>query len=321
MELLGFYDQPYQVAVSRPPAPARVSALVTSIHRTSRPLTSSERVTDLWETTEVNESAMEWWKPQVVARRKLGGRRIRTSSLLVALVVAIGLISVTWSLVQRPGRAAEESLHTMGSDTEALLQTLPAVEEVVAGIGQPDAPDLTLSTERVLEAESAARRVFADAGSQTGPRRDAAVSAAGGVLEATSRVNQLLAYRLSAERLLVPPALPPNPGETDLPSATEAVAGWRAEIETGVADLAPEVLPDHRSGLQEWLGSLDGWQSTYLDAIRQEDGQATRASVADLESQILNLRQALLDELAEEGGDLRVQIADARQEAERLLGD
>lgn len=321
MELLGFYDQPYQVAVSRPPPPPRVSAIVTSMHRSSQALNSNERVSDLWETTEVNESALDWWKPQVIARRKLGGRRMRTSSLLTALIVMVGLVFLTWSLVQRPGRAAEESLQAMASDTRVLLQTLPAVEEVVTGIGQPDAPDLTLSTERVLDAESAARQLFADAGSQSGPRRDAAVSAAGGVLEATSRVNQLLAYRLSAERLLVPPVLPSSPGETDLPSATEAVAGWRAEIETGVSDLAPEVLPDHRNGLEQWLGSLDAWQSQYLDAIRQEDSPATGSAVADLESQILDLRQTLLDELAEEGGDLRVQIADARQAAERLLGD
>lgn len=246
---------------------------------------------------------------------------MRTSSLLTALVMAVGLIFVTWSLVQQPGRAAAESRQTIGSDTRALLQTLPAVEDVVTGIGQSDAPDLTLSTQRVLEAESAARQLFADAGSQAGPRRDAAVSAAGGVLEATSRTNQLLAYRLSAERMLVPPVLPSAPDETDLPSATEAVAGWRAEIETGVADLAQEVLPDHLRGLEAWLGSLDTWQGQYLDAIRQEDPQAMEATVADLESQILELRQTLLDELAEEGGHLRVRIADARQEAERLLGD
>lgn len=320
MELLGFYDRPYQVAVDRPAAPRRTSSIVTAVHRTAPTRNFSERVSALWETTEVDESALDWWKPQIIARRKLGGRRMRMSSVFLALTVAVGLAFLLFSALQRPQRAAEESLQAISSDSRALLGTLPAVEEVVTSLGNPDSPDLTLSTERVLEAEAAARQLFTDAGSESGSRRDAAVSAAGSVLEATGRINRLLAYRLAAERMLVVPALPSDPAETDLPSATEAVAGWRAEIETSVSDLAPEVLPDHRNGLAGWLESLDTWQSQYLDALRQEDAQATRVALADLDSQIRGLRQDLLDDLAEAGGELRADLAGARRQAERLLG-
>lgn len=321
MELLGFYDQPYQVKVTPPPTPPRAAAIVTFAPHSPRGLTPSGRVSALWDTTEVDESAMERWRPQIIRRRKLGGRRTRMSTLLTALVALVGLVFVSWSLVQRSDRAAEESLQNIGADTREFLRTLPAVEEIVSGIGNPDPPDLTLSTERILDAESSARQLFADAGAQEGSRRDQAVAAAGGVLEATGRANQLLAYRLAAERMLVVPSLPSDPAATDLPSATEAVAGWRAEIETEIDELAPDVLAGYQSALEEWLRSLDAWQGQYLDAVRQEDRQATGEAVAELEAQIVELRQGLLDELAQAGGELRSEIADARRQAERLLGE
>lgn len=321
MELLGFYDEPYQIAVERPRIPQRAAGIVTATHRSGGAANASARVSALWETTEISESALEWWKPQIVGRRKLGGRRTRLSTLLAAGAALLGLIFVTWSLIQRPGRMAEESLQTLGSHTAVLLETLTPVEEIVSRIGNPEPPDLSLSTQVVLDAESAARQVFTDAGSHSDQRRDVAVAAAGGVLDATRRTNQLLAYRLATERTLEAPALPSSLEETDLPLATEAVAGWRAEIETAVEDLAPEVLPDHRSALDDWLGSLDTWQVEYLDAIRLEDGAAMREALEDLESQILGLRQTLLDQLAEAGGEIRAQVADSRQAAERLLAD
>lgn len=320
MELLGFYDEPYQIAVERPRTPRRSSAVVRSGHRPSGATTASGRVSELWETTEISDSALEWWKPQVIGRRRLGGRRVRLSTLTAALATVVGLVFVGVSLLQRPGRVAEESRETLATDTVALIESLTLVEEVVRGIGNADPPDLSVSTERVLKAESAARELFTDAGEHSDQFRDTAVSAAGAVLDATRRTNQLLAYRLATERSLVVPPLPSSVSETDLPSATEAVAGWRAEIETAVADLAPDVLPHHHGALTEWLGTLDRWQTRYLDSIRQEDNGALGEALADLESQIGGLRRILLDELAEAGGELRSQLAEARKEAERLVG-
>lgn len=320
MEILGFYDRPYQVAVDRPPPPRRVPALVTTRHHPSPGRNSSQHVADLWETTELDDSALEWWKPQVIARRKLGGRRVRTSTLLIGLTVAATLGFLLFTAVQRPGRAAQESSEAISSDARSLLAALPAIEEVAGGIGNAEPPDLTSSTARVLDAEAAARELFGDAGRASGPGREAAVSAAGSVLEATGRMNRLLAYRLAVERALVAPTLASDPAQTDLPSATEAVASWRAEIEISISELAPEVLPDHRDRLEAWLESLDIWQAGYLDALRQEDPRATRAAVEDLDSQIGDLHTGLLDDLAGAGGELRAELADARREAERLLG-
>lgn len=321
MEVLGFYDEPYQVAVSRPPRPLRAAATVTSTHRPPPAANSTARVSALWETTEVSASALEWWKPHVVARRKLGGRRTRLSSMGTGGLIGVILFTLVVLAVQRPGRVAEESLGMMRADAAALLESLPPLEAVVISIGRSDVPDLSASTAATLAAESAARALFADAGGLIDETRDDTVTAASGMLEVTSRTNRLIAYRLAAESAFIRPSLPTAPDETDLPSATEAVASWRAEVETSLGDLASDVLPEHRATIDEWLGTLGTWQTTYLDTLRQADAVTMAAAVEDLEGQIARLHEELLAELADAGGDLLSQLADSRRTVERLLRD
>ncbi|MFP3915761.1 MAG: hypothetical protein ACLFWM_12860 [Actinomycetota bacterium] len=321
MEVLGFFDEPYQVAVERIPRPRPMPAIVSSAPAPSGGMDSRSRVSSLWETTEVDPSALEWWKPEVVRRRKLGGSRIRLSAVVAALTATVVLVALLAAAIQRPAREERESLASLRADTAVLREALSPLEEVAAGLGSEEAPDLSASTERVLAAERAARGVFTGAGALADPPREAAAALAGDVMEVTGRANRLLAYRLAAGRALTLPDLPIAPTGADLPATTEAVAGWRAEIETAVEDLAPDVLPDHHSGVVAWLDTLDDWQSEYLDALRQENGEAMAGAVADLESGIREQRMALLDELAEAGGDLRGVVSDARQAAEGLLAD
>lgn len=321
MELLGFYDQPYQVAVKHPPLRRRTRPVITTgvAHRPAESATS--RVSALWETTEVDEAALDWWKPHIVARSKLGGRSVRLSSIGLWATVALVMSALAWYLIGRPAQVAEESLVTLRGEAAALIDTLPPLEALVAAIGNRQAPNLSSSTGVVLEAESAARSVFERAGTLEGEARDMGISAASSVLEATARVNRLLAYRLAAEEALVAPNLPSAPDETDLPSATEAVTAWRAEVETAVAGLPSGVVRPHFEELEAWLGGLDEWQAAYMDGIRQENAAAIQAAIGDLNNQIQDLADSLLAQLEEGGGELVTQIADARATLEALLGD
>lgn len=322
MELLGFYDEPYQIQVSRPSAPARARQVLRVAHSTSPAADSGSRVATLWETTELDDSALEWWKPQVIARRKLGGKRLRTSSILLALVAVVGLSVVSWSALQRPGQQAQESATAVRVAAAALAETLAPLREMARQVGAPEAPDLSAATAVALAAEAEARALFTGAGElpETGDsRRDAAVSAASAVLDASSGLNRLVAYRLTAESVLVAPSLPADPTPAELPDVTATVAEWRAEVSTAVEELPAEVLPDNRAGLEGWVAGLEQWQQEYLDAVREDDAGSAAAAESRLRDDIGSLIADMQLALGDAGESIAAQVDVAESDLAVLL--
>jgi hypothetical protein len=323
MEVLGFYDEPYVVRVA--PPPRRIPRPVVTTAPPMTPATdATSRVASLWETTQIEESALEWWRPQVVARRRLGGSRVRVSTL-GALAAAIFLIVLTISSVLS-GRSeqVEQTRSTIITEAVALENLLPQLSDVVTALDDPTGPDLATSTEILLSAESTARRLFSAAGSlqeDDSDIRAAAVTGASEVLEVTSRVNRLLAYRLAVDGILQPPALPDAPGSDQLAAVTESVTGWRVEVELALEEITSSALPAHNALLEEWMKGLDAWQARYLDAVRQDDVEGAGAARADLEDQLASLGAALRSELATVSGELLSQLGDATTAIDRLVGD
>jgi hypothetical protein len=323
MELLGFYDEPYQIHVSRPSTPARARQVLRVTHPTSAAADSGSRVANLWETTELDDSALEWWKPQVIARRKLGGHRLRTSSVLIAVVAVVGLTMLIWSALQRPGQRAQESAAAVEASAAGLAETLPPLSEMALQVGAPEAPDLSDATAVALAAEGEARTLFTGAGelSETGDAlRETAVSSASAVLDATSGLNRLVAYRLTAESVLVAPALPSDPSPSELPEVTATVADWRAEVSTAVEELPADVLPENRAGLEGWVAGLEEWQQQYLDAVREGDIGAVQAAETRLRGDIGDLIEGMRSALSEAGAAIAAQVDTAGAELAALLG-
>lgn len=313
MEILGFYDEPYQIHVDGPRPPRRVARLVAAQH--SVPPTHTSEVSRLWDSTQLEESTLDWWKPQVVARRKLGGRQVRLSGLATWLVIAaIGILGI-WLIVQRPSQVAEQAATAVQIDAESLTQELPALHALATSLGDDEAPDLTEATATVLAAESAARALFDDAGDlgeEAGPMRDSSIAVASTVLESTSRINRLVAYRLAAERALVEPTVPADPSSVELSAATELVAEWRANIEATLASLPETVLADDRRRLDEWGRSLGTWQAEYLDSVREGDANGMAAALEDQRARITQLRAQLLGDLVIAGDEIAAGIDTAR---------
>lgn len=321
MELLGFYDEPYAIRVERPSTPRRASSLVTAGHVPNKANTTSN-VAALWETTELVAEGLDRWRPNVVARRRLDGRRMRFSSMAAGVAAAVLLAVLAWSLSERPARVAEESTDLIRQHATELNQALPALVNLVSTLGEAEAPGLAISTAASMEAEGAARALFADAGRLTQDSevaREAAVAAASSVLDATGRVNRLVAYRLATENTLVPPDLPTAPKPADLPAVTELVTGWRAGVESSLAEAAPTVLPDHRAAMEDWVGSLGDWQTRYLDAVRLGETEGVAAETRQVRQEIETLRRALLESLGAAGGELHLQLVDVETSVRRLL--
>lgn len=323
MELLGFYDEPYQIEVFRPPTPRLARELVHARHGFERPPEHTSQVAALWQTTELDDSALEWWKPQVIARRKLGGRRLRFSAVLLwgAIVLVVGLLG--WLTLQRPGQVAEEALVTLRADVRSLDASIPPLRELALSLAADEAPDLAEAAEIALTAEGEARKAFTGAGELGADReaeREAAVAGASDILDASSRINRLVAYRLTAESALVEPGLP-DTADVDLTAATGSVAEWRSGVESTLGELPAAVLPDHRSALTDWMAGLEGWQQRYLDAVREENGEAVRSALEGLQGEIRVLRADLLGDLAGAGEEIAAQIDQASVALAPLLSD
>lgn len=323
MELLGFYDEPYQIQVFRPPTPRPARELVHARHGFERPPEHTSQVAALWQTTELDDSALDWWKPQVIARRKLGGRRLRFSAVLLwgAIVLVVGLLG--WLALQRPGQVAEEALVTLRADVRSLDASIPPLRELALSLAADEAPDLAEAAEIALTAEGNARKAFTGAGELGAGReaeREAAVAGASDILDASSRINRLVAYRLTAESAMVEPGLP-GTADADLTAATGSVAGWRSGVESTLGELPAAVLPDHRAALTDWMAGLEGWQQRYLDAVREENGEAVRSDLERLRGEIRALRADLLSDLAEAGEEIAAQIDQASAALAPLLSD
>ena len=323
MEVLGFYDEPYVVRVAPQRRPIG-RPVVTAEAPRAPSADATSRVAGLWETTQIEENALEWWRPQVISRRRLGGRRVRLSSLVMTVAAIVMVVVGVSRATSDRAEQAQRTREVITVEAASLREVVPRLSDVIRSLDDPAGPDLATSTEVVLSAESAARTLFSAAGGlgeDDADVRAASISVASDVLEVTSTVNRLLAYRLAVEGVLQPPPLPDTPTSQDLAAVTEAVTGWRVEVELALEEIASSALPGHHEPLQGWVAGLDRWQAAYLDSVRQDDADAVGAARADLESQLASLGDDMRSELSVAGGELLSQLGDATAVIDRLLGD
>ncbi|HJR91616.1 MAG TPA: hypothetical protein VJ938_04205 [Acidimicrobiia bacterium] len=308
MQLLGFDDEVDSVYVEHRAFTER-SAVATQ----SRPVQDQvrsvvsnavSRVQDLWETTEISSDTLEKWVPGVIARRKLRPNAYRAGTWVWLGAGVFAVMLLFWLFVARPNAAAAEANANLSNGAREVAGSIAAVQEVAASLAAPRPPDLVGSTQTALQAESGARALFTAAGALDESddtavgRRDLAVEGAGAVLEATSRINRLLAYRLSAEQALVPPDLPADPAAVDISTLSGQVAAWRAAVSETVEALPDDVLPEDTARLAGWEADLQQWQETYLDALREGKLKQAGAAVTDQTERIQGLRTQLLADAA-----------------------
>lgn len=324
MEILGFYDEPYRIQGERAsiPPPMTTAArpvdppAVAPARDTSKPLIAS-----LWEQIDIGETLLDW-TPTVIARRKLGGRTLSTGVIVTSLVLSAVLSAVLWFVLQRGPRieAVAESAFTQA--VTEVDDSASNLKGVATSLGAADAPDLSEASAALLDVEDDARSLFSLAGElpDDDPRRAAAVATSGTILESASRTSRLLAYRLAAEQILVPPVLPTDPSATDLAGATERATAWRANAQSALDDLPAGTLDAHRRLMDGWVDGLEPWQVSYLDGVRNGDTVAMASAVTAASAHIEELRSNLLNRLDEVGGEIAGEVDGALSTTERLLG-
>ena len=319
MELLGFYDEPYRVYVAPTRKARRTAAQPVPMAHTTRVTHSSsaDLVADLWETTQLESSALEWWNPGVVARRKLGGSRVRTATAVGTLIGFALLVVLGWFVFSRPAQMEAQATVAFDVAAQSMPDALEPLKGVALSLGADTPPDLVEASTAVLSAESVTRDFFSAAGSlessSNAAVRESAVATAGQVLETTSELSRLLAFRLATGQALVLPDVPSDPSTLDIGVVTERIAEWRAGVDATIADIPDGVLAETQANIAHWQSQHQEWQIRYLDAYRTGDAEAVAQALREQESAVVELRSDMLTGLEQAGSDIAGSIDRAAQ--------
>lgn len=324
MEILGFYDEPYGIRGERVTVPPRpVDSPLDARMRQSEPDHDASKplIASLWEQIDLGEGILDW-KPSVIMRSKLGGRTLSTTVIVTSLVLSALVSGVLWFALQRGPRMEAAVGSALERATTQVSDSVGELAEVSRSLGASDAPDLSAASAAILQAEDDARGLFTRAGEldEDDPRRATAVASAGTILDSASRASRLLAYRLAAEQVLVPPVLPSDPSATDLATATEEATAWRADVESSLEELPTATLGEHRELMGAWARGLESWQVTYLDAVREGDTVGMASAITSESAEIAKLHTDLLERLERAGDELGHELDEARSMLQRLLG-
>jgi hypothetical protein len=298
LESLGFYDPTtVVVAVSAPKA-------ATSILPETKPIASRAPL--------IPDLDLVGWKPHVIARSKLNPGAFRLTTAGVVAVATVVVVTLVLAVIRTP-QISETRLHQdLATQATTLQGALTSLNEALGSGNEIGA----VTTTALVDVDIASRGLF-EAASRLDPNTDqsmrsAAVSVAERSLDLESRITQAFSYRLVLGPLWRTPDLA---AVTDPADAAEALAPWQAQIK----DLEPSlpdqgVLAGHASDVSAFIGGIDSWAPTYLDALAVGDMTAVAAALETLESRLASLAHSAEAVIAEA-------VANAQAESQLLVSD
>ena len=298
LESLGFYDPTsVVVAVSAPKAAMPVKP-------EPRPIASRAPL--------IPDLDLVGWKPHVIARSKLNPGTFRLTTAGVVAVATVVVITLALAVIRAP-QISETRLHQgVATQATALQTALTSLDEALASGDGADA----VATTALVDVDMASRGLF-EAASRLDPNTDqamrsAAISVAERSLDLEAGITQALSYRL----VLGPLWRSPDLGALSDPAdAAEALAPWQAQIKDLEPSLpASNLLAVHASDVANFIGDIDEWAPTYLDALAVGDMTAAAAALETLESRLAGLAHSAEAVIAEI-------IADAQSESRLLVSE
>ncbi|MFQ5967893.1 MAG: hypothetical protein ACE5MI_09830 [Acidimicrobiia bacterium] len=259
----------------------------------------------LWEATEESLILEEEWAPEEPesARRSyvpfwiVGG-----AAVLVATVAAV------WVATGSNTRSNED-LRVEYAEASAQLRETTAL---VAGTLDPitsldvETGDVSGAAAAIADLEAAARRAtgVASEAPPTGPFQETdpdiepiranlrtAAERAG---ELELRLAEVLTYQLLLDRSFQLPPLPYAITQDNIPALGVEITLATAETTEAVDQLPRDpALANHRQRVVNFAERLETWQVEYLEAVRNDDLDATSALIEEFETGVANLRRDL----------------------------
>lgn len=251
----------------------------------------------------------------------LGGGRMRWSVALLSVLIAVSSLATGWWLYRQPQVAAEAATADLDSKATSLVQALVATDLVLTrleqGAGAIEAEDTLAGLDR------AARDLFAAAAAlpaTMADERTQATTAAASALEVERALEAAMAFGGGLTAGLLEPRLETDPALSSISDAALAFTDWRTDLAEMAATLPPDAAPVTAAALGALLDGLDGYQTRYLDAMREQDAEAAATTVAALVAEIVGIHRDGDEELANLAEALRDQVSRIRGTLVALVG-
>jgi hypothetical protein len=261
MESLGFIDRPdvastWKTVVETEPATGR--------HHSGP-------------TGDTIEEAFSNWKPSEVGKGLLEGN-IRWAIVIGTLMIAVGLAGIGYWIYQLPAASTDQAISRINVAALDLNNQLDIVrranDELRAGeFG---------SSAELYAAEGAARDLFEAAALDSLPltTRSLAADAASTTLEASRLITDARTFGAALIPVLAFPDLETDSTIITINEAAVSFGEWHSHLEQVRLALPVGTMSEILSELEILSVDLEGMQSRYLDALREDD---RRGAIAALE--------------------------------------
>jgi hypothetical protein len=280
------------------------------------PETTSETVGRMWESQD-SGGPLDDWAPEAMDRAISSRRTFRWTSLILA-VLAVTLVAVALVLLPSIARSRANDRRQLYRDALSDLRNeLPDTQTSLAIATDPGS-DLTEIQDRSTEltqlasyvsgVEEATQLPLPTAPPLTSkapindlePIRSRLEPIATNGLTIQRRISNLVSYRSLLGSFLQLPELPTAADSAQQSELRVALAAANAESASVLSELPSDVaLDDHHAQARALSERFADWQVEYLEALRTEDVATAQTLVAELETSIADLNNALVTPLAQ----------------------
>jgi hypothetical protein len=264
----------------------------------------------------VPDMELAGWAPHVIARSKLGQRRLRPSSA-AGLVVLVGLSLLAALLLRNTDTQASAEIEAAAAVVE-LVDSLDSVQRVALPAAPDANADLAAATAALIHLERNARVLFDVAASlpEGSETRGATASLGAAALDLGRNLGDTWTYHLALIPLWRMPELPLSGVATE---EAATLAAWQVELLAARQGInPPPFLEDHRDAYERLLSEFDPWRISYLDALTANDETAAGAAVNELTATIDDLKQSLTRATGSIKQDMVTKIEELSRQAETL---
>jgi hypothetical protein len=276
---------------------------------------TSELVRELW-AADAGPEDLSSLSPQALSKTVQRRRNFRWPMVAVALLI-IGLVAgaLLWLPGTSTARASEvatgyqlayAALYEDLAPAQQVLATLtdPTAEAADQGEGSAVITQLrTHAGDALVLATTPIPRPYPLAPDEPftrlAPHRDT-LSVQGTAAEAVARrLEDLLDYRVAAERLFAIDELPTRPSRTDVNALTEELAQVAGDSATALDELPEDAAyAEHKAAVREAMTRFTDWQVEYAEAMRLGRRRLAETLVAEWESISAELDALLVSALA-----------------------
>ena len=300
-----------------PDSPHPIVTVVPPIDEDDRPIdNTSEMVGKLW-TARDSGGPLDDWEPGEMDRKYSSSRKFRWTSI-VGVVAVIGLVGVGLVLLPSVARNRAENHKEMLTTAMADLRSeLPDTQTSLAIATDPESRSVALNELSTQLTVLAAKASAVDAAAQADlpaappftssqpideldPIRQRLEPLGTIAMTIQRRISNLVEYRTLLGSFLVLPELPDRADTATQAELRVNLAAAQAESASVLSDLPEDVsLEAHHALAREVNERFATWQVDYLEALRSEDAAAARDLIAELESRLTELDNALVTPLAQ----------------------